>query len=90
VIEQDLINGNLSEILSKIHNYLSSRLLYTYTRINDNTRKTLEAASFLYALIELLSENGILAIEELDERKMQVAERPVREFCICSVCYSPF
>jgi len=40
----------------------------------------LEAASFLYALIELLSEKEILSIEELDERKKQVTERLVRKF----------
>ncbi len=50
----DLSNGNPTEILSKIHKDLSSGLLYTHTRINANTNKNLEAASFLYALIELL------------------------------------
>lgn len=73
MIEQNLLNDNLSEILSKIHNDLSSGLLYTHTRINDNTKKTLESSSFLYALIELLNEKGLLSIEELDERKRQVA-----------------
>jgi hypothetical protein len=66
-----------NEILIKIFDNLSSGLLYTYARINDNTKKTLEAASFLYALIELPHEKGILTIEGLDERKRQVAERLV-------------
>ena len=39
-----------------------------------------EAASFLYALIELLNEKEFISIEELDERKKQVAERLVRMF----------
>ncbi len=73
-------NENLTEILSRIHKDLSSGLLYTHTRINANTTKTLETASFLYALIELLSEKGLLTIEELDERKKQVAERLVKRF----------
>ena len=73
-------NDTLTEILSKIHKDLSSGLLYTHTRINANTNKNLEAASFLYALIELLNEKGLLTIEELDERKKQVAERLVRRF----------
>ncbi len=73
-------NENLIEIISKIHKDLSSGLLYTHTRINANTTKTLEAASFLYALIELLNEKGLLTIEELDERKRQVAERLVKSF----------
>ena len=61
-------------------NMLSSGLVYTHTRINDNTKKALETASFLYALIELLNEKGLLSIEELDERKKEVAERLVRKF----------
>ncbi len=52
-------------------------LLYTHTRINDNTKKTLEAASFLYALIELLHEKGLISIEELDERKRQDVEEGI-------------
>lgn len=35
---------------------------------------------FLYALIELLIEKGLLTTEELDERKRQVAERLVKRF----------
>ncbi len=73
-------NGNPTQIVSKIHKDLSSGLLYTHTRINANTNKNLEAASFLYALIELLNEKGLLTIEELDERKKQVAERLVKRF----------
>ncbi|MFZ3167960.1 MAG: YkgJ family cysteine cluster protein [Candidatus Methanoperedens sp.] len=62
------------------HREAAKGLLYTHTRINTNTTKTLEASSFLYALIELLSEKGLLSIEELDERKKQVAERLIRRF----------
>ncbi|MCF6155917.1 MAG: YkgJ family cysteine cluster protein [Candidatus Brocadia sp.] len=68
------------EFLSKITEELSAGLLYTHIRINDNTKKTLESTSFLYALIELLNEKGLLSIEELDERKKQIAERLVRKF----------
>ncbi|KAF5420510.1 MAG: hypothetical protein C5S41_13400 [Candidatus Methanomarinus sp.] len=73
-------NEDLSEILSRLQNDISRGLLYTHTRINANTTKTLEATSFLYALIELLNEKGILSIEELDERKKQVAQRLMTKF----------
>ncbi len=73
-------NGKLTEILSKIDNDLSSGLLYTHSCFNFNTAKTLEASSFLYALIEILNEKGIITIEELDERKRQVATRLVKKF----------
>jgi Fe-S-cluster containining protein len=69
-----------TEMLLTLHNELSGGLLYTHTRINDNTRKTLESTSFLYALIELLNDKGLISIEELDERKKQVAERLVQKF----------
>ncbi|MCE8425207.1 MAG: hypothetical protein J5U17_05460 [Candidatus Methanoperedens sp.] len=73
-------NGDFTEILANIHKELSSGLLYTHNRINANTTKNLEAASFLYALIEILNEKGFLTIEELDERKKQVSQRLVDRF----------
>lgn len=73
-------NGELTEILSRIHSDISSGLLYTHARINTNTTKTLEAASFLYALIEILNEKGLLSIEELDGRKRQIAKKLVEKF----------
>jgi Fe-S-cluster containining protein len=73
-------NQDITHILSDIHNELAGGLLYTHMRINANTAKALEVASFLYALIELLNEKGLLSIEELDERKKQVAERLVKKF----------
>ncbi len=42
--------NNSHELLKEI----TRGLLYTHTRINANTTRTLEASSFLYALIELL------------------------------------
>lgn len=42
--------------------------------------KSLETASFLYALIELMNEKGLLSIEELNELKKQVAKRLERKF----------
>ena len=48
--------------------------------INDNTKRSLEASSFAYALIEILVEKGLITIEELDERKKEVAERLIKRF----------
>ena len=58
-----------------LRHQIADGLLYTHSRLNANQRKTLEAASFLYALVELLNEKGLLTIEELDERKAVVAQR---------------
>ena len=69
-------NNNHNGLLQDI----ASGLRYSHIRINSNTSKILEITSFLYALIELLNEKGILTIEELDERKRQVAERLVQKF----------
>src|SRR6266542_2363514 len=69
----------LAEI-SQLDSQLSSGLLYTHHRANANTRKTLEVASFAYALIELLAEKGLITVEELDERKRAVAERLAEKF----------
>jgi Fe-S-cluster containining protein len=59
---------------------VSEGLLYAHSRLNANTAKTLEASSFLYALVELLSESDIITIEELDERKQAVGRRLAEEF----------
>ncbi len=53
-------------------------LLYTHARLSENTKAVLEAASFLYGLIELLNEKGLISIEELDRRKHEVAQRLTR------------
>ncbi len=66
--------------LSDMQSDLASGLLYTHTRLNDNTKKILESTSFLYALIELLNEKGVITIEELDDQKKKVAERLVKRF----------
>lgn len=55
-------------------------LRYAHTRATANTGKLLEVASFAYAAIELLAEQGLLTIEELDQRKRTVAERLVKKY----------
>jgi len=55
-------------------------LLYSHSRITDNTRKIVQSSSFLYTLIELLDEKGFLSITEIDARRKKVAERLVRKF----------
>lgn len=63
-----------------LHRTMAEGLLYTHTRLTINTRKTLEASSFLYALVELLEERGLITIEELDLRKVEVAERLTQQY----------
>lgn len=53
--------------------------LYAHTRLSQNTNKTLECSSFVYALVELLNERGLINIEELDQRKKVVAERLIAQ-----------
>src|SRR5262249_22064400 len=54
-------------------------LLYIHARLSENTTATLEATAFLFSLIELLSEKGLLSIDELDERKREVTKRLVKK-----------
>lgn len=58
-----------------LRHQITEGLLYTHSRLNANQRKTLEAASFLYALVEMLNEKGLLAIAELDARQQSVIKR---------------
>lgn len=80
MIEEESENKKFTEALMKTQGDLVSGLVYTHTRLNDNTKKVLESTSFLYALIELLDDKNIISIKELDERKRQVAKQLVRKF----------
>ena len=55
-------------------------LFYTHARLSQNTNKTLENSAFLYGLIELLQEKGLITNDELDERKKGVGERLIAQW----------
>jgi hypothetical protein len=76
----DRSNGKVWKALEELREEMVGGLLYTHSRANSNTSRVLEAASFLYALIELLEEKGVITIEELDECKDTVAERVEKRF----------
>jgi Fe-S-cluster containining protein len=48
---------------------LAQGLIYTHSRLNANARKTREAAAYIYALVELLHDKGIIGVEELETRR---------------------
>ncbi len=73
-------NRNGHTGLDELRDEVAGGLRYAHTRANANTGKLLEVASFAYAAIELLSEKGLLPLEELDERKKTVAGRLVEKF----------
>jgi len=54
---------------------MAEGLFYTHMRLSQNTNRLLEASAFLYGLVELLSEKGLISIEELDQRKKAMGER---------------
>ena len=74
------IDGTAWKALGALRDEVVSGLLYTHSRANANTSRVLEAAAFLYALIELLKEKGVITIEELDARKTPVAQRVEKRF----------
>lgn len=65
----------------KLREIVAEGLLYTHSRLNGNTTKALEASSFLYALIELLEDKGLINIDELDERKRAMVARLGKKYC---------
>jgi Fe-S-cluster containining protein len=73
-------DGNMWEAVRELREEIVDGLLYTHGRANSNTSRLLEVTSFLYGLIELLKERGLITIEELDERKTTVAERVKKRF----------
>jgi hypothetical protein len=66
--------------LDQLRGEVVAGLLYAHARATANTSRELEQASFLYALIELLKEKGVINIEELDARKDVVAKRVEKRF----------
>jgi hypothetical protein len=61
-------------------NDIAKGFLYTHSRLNATTGEQLEAASFLYGLIDLLSAKGLISIEDLETRRNEMAERLERKF----------
>lgn len=55
--------------LPAMYSEVAQGLAYLHNRTNATTGRTLEAASFTYALIELLIEKGLISLDEIDERK---------------------
>jgi hypothetical protein len=68
-------DAHAADPVEELRRAISKGLAYTHVRVNAGQSKTLEATSFLYALIELLTERGVVSIDELDERKDTVADR---------------
>jgi hypothetical protein len=66
--------------LDNLRRDLTQGLLYTHRRLSANTAKNLETASFLYALVEILNDRGIITVDELDRRKKTVGVRLVEQF----------
>ena len=71
---------DIHELVNDQRKEITRGLLYSHTRINSITARNIEVSSFLYALIEILNEKGLLTIEELDERKKEVAGRLIKKF----------
>jgi hypothetical protein len=55
-------------------------LLYTHSRLNANTSQTLVTTSQLAALIELLTEKGLITSDELEKRSEVTGQKLSNEF----------
>jgi Fe-S-cluster containining protein len=60
---------------ANLRQQMAEGLFYTHMRLSQNTNRLLEASAFLYGLVELLSEKGLISIEDLDQRKKAMGER---------------
>ena len=64
----------------RLHEAVADGLLYTHGRLNSNARKTREASAYLYALIELLDEKGLITPEELEPLREAMEQKLVAQF----------
>src|ERR1700757_1008935 len=60
---------------ANLRQQMAEGLFYTHVRLSQSTNRLLEASAFLYGLVELLGEKGLISIEELDQRKKAMGER---------------
>lgn len=60
-----------------LRSQVADGLAFVHERMNAGVARSLESTSFLYALVELLDERGVITIDELDERCEPVADRLV-------------
>lgn len=65
---------------SDAYRWVADGLQCIHDRADRNTAKNLEISSFLYALIELLKESGVISIEALDKRKHDLFTRLKRRY----------
>src|SRR4051812_43327137 len=56
-------------------NEIAGGFLDAHSRVNKAMQKTIETASFLFSLIEICTEKGLISIEELDARQQEIANR---------------
>jgi len=68
----------LNEAVS--YDEVAGGIAYLHQRANAIAGRTLESSAFVYALIEILAEQNIISINELDQRKQQIAERILKRF----------
>jgi Fe-S-cluster containining protein len=79
-IESERSGTDVLKAVETLRHELLGGLVHAHRLSSANTGRILEAATFLYALIELLTEKGILTIEELDARKDSIADRVEQRF----------
>ena len=73
-------NGKHTGLLDALRQEVAKGFLDSHSRAGKNAAKSLEIASFCYALIELLEKKGLITFEELDDLQQVVRKRQVKKF----------
>lgn len=79
-VDTDEDNGSDLSLTDELRKEVVQGFLDSHARANKNAGKSLEIASFCYALIELLQEKGLITFNELDDRQKVVRKRLVKKF----------
>jgi len=77
---RDELSDAVRTAVNKLRREAVGGFNYTHGQANANAGRVLEVPTFLYALIEILEQKGVLTIDELDARKDQIADRVERRF----------
>src|SRR5262245_31450998 len=78
--EPGMISTPLAAARPPSRREIEDGLAYLHARVGATAARVFESASFVYALIELVVERGLLTIEEIDARKKQLAPQLLKRF----------
>ncbi|MCL4297998.1 MAG: YkgJ family cysteine cluster protein [Anaerolineae bacterium] len=77
-----MIHSKQSDLEPKpeLRQQVAEGLLYTHSRLNANSRQARQTAAYVYALLELLDDKGLITPAELETRREVAEQQLIAQF----------